>query len=134
MPEIADYVNRGASAITPRVLNTVLRQLPLWKAEFSQISSPEHPHLVKQLDFLANAVEDFAEQACLDLPYSAMAAAVFALTYAHRKVDIIPDFMANLGRADDSSIVRAVLIQHERSFATYATKQGYNWDKITCKP
>jgi len=134
MPEIAEYVNHGARFITPAVVEKVLRKLPLWKAEFTQIAAPKYPHLVDQLEFLANAVEDFAEGAYKDLPYSALTAAVFALTYAHKKVDIIPDYINETGRADDSSVVRAVLIMHEKAFARYATANGFEWSRITSRP
>jgi uncharacterized membrane protein YkvA (DUF1232 family) len=59
---------------------------------------------------------------------------VFALTYAHKKVDVIPDLIPNLGRADDSSVVRAVLIQNEKSLGRYAEVMGFNWAKITSNP
>jgi uncharacterized membrane protein YkvA (DUF1232 family) len=134
MSEVAAYVKHGATLVTPRILEKVLRNIPLWKAEFAQIHSPPHPHLVDQLLFLADAVEDFAEGAYKDLPYVALAEAVFALTYAHKSVDIIPDFIMGLGRADDSSIVRAVLIQNEKALAKYALDRGFNWAKITSLP
>jgi uncharacterized membrane protein YkvA (DUF1232 family) len=134
MSEFVEYVNHGASLITARVVENVLRQLPLWKVEFTQINAPKYPHLVDQLEFLADAVEDFAEGAYKDLPYYAVAQAVFALTYAHRKIDVIPDLIPNIGRADDSSVVRAVLIQNEKAFAQYAATQGVSWSKITSKP
>ena len=134
MSQFADYVNHGAARITPRVVDQVLRHLPLWKVEFTQIHAPRYPHLVDQLEFLANVVEDFAEGAYKDMPFYAVAQAVFALTYAHRKVDIVPDVVVDIGRADDSSIVRAVLIQNEKAFAIYAGAQGSDWQKITSKP
>ncbi|MEY2411115.1 MAG: hypothetical protein QOF48_3785 [Verrucomicrobiota bacterium] len=134
MSEFVAYVNHGASLVTPRVVENVLRQLPLWKVEFTQINAPKYPHLVDQLEFLAAAVEDFAEGAYKDLPFFAVAEAVFALTYAHNKVDLIPDIMPNLGRADDSSVVRAVLIQNERTLAKYAESTGVNWSQITSNP
>lgn len=134
MSEFADYVNHGASLVTPRVVESVVRQLPKWKIEFTQINAPKFPHLVDQLEFLADAVEDFAEGAYKDLPYYAVAQAVFALTYAHKKIDVIPDLIPNLGRADDSSVVRAVLIQNERVLGKYAEAMGLNWNRITSKP
>ncbi len=134
MSEFVAYVNHGAALITPKVLDQILRQLPIWKVEFTQIHAPKYPHLVDQLEFLADAVEDFADGAYKDLPYYAFAQAVFALTYTHRKVDVIPDLISNLGRADDSSVVRAVLIQNEKAFGAYAATQGYNWKKITSAP
>ena len=134
MSEFANYVSHGASFITPRIVEQVLRQLPLWKVEFTQINAPKFPHLVDQLEFLADAVEDFAEGAYKELPFYAVAQAVFALTYAHKKVNIIPDFVTSLGWADDSSIVRAVLILNERAFAAYAGARGIEWSKITSQP
>jgi uncharacterized membrane protein YkvA (DUF1232 family) len=134
MAEIVDFVNRGAASITPAAVEKMLRHLPQWKLEFTQINEPLFPHLVDQLEFLADAVEDTAEGVYKDLPYRAFSQAVFALIYAHKKVGIIPDTVLNLGRADDSSVVRAVLIQNETVFAIYAAAQNREWSKITSHP
>jgi hypothetical protein len=134
MAEIAEFVNRGAASVTPGIVEKLVRALPQWKLEFTQIYEPLFPHLGSQLDFLANAVEDSAEGAYKELPYLAIAQAAFALIYAHKKVGIIPDAVLNLGRADDSSVVRAVLIQNEKAFAIYAATQDVDWSKITSQP
>ena len=134
MSEIVDFVNHGAALITPKVAEELMPQIPMLKAEFTQINDPQFPHLVNQLEFLADAVEDVMEGAYRQLPYYSFCQAVFALTYAHRKTDIIPDFVNNLGRADDSSVVRAVLIQGKIHFRKYAEDQGFHWEKITLEP
>jgi len=134
MSEIVKFVNNGASGITPAIAEKVLRQLPQWKLEFTQINAPKFPHLVNQLEFLADAVEDAVEGAYKDLPYAAVAQAVFALLYAHKKTSLIPESILDMGRADDSSVVRAVLIQNEKAFAIYAGTQGADWRKITNQP
>ena len=134
MAEIAEFVNRGAATITPAVVEKILRHLPQWKLEFTQIYEPLFPHLADQLEFFADAVEDSAEGAYKELPYTAFAQAVFALIYAHKKFGIILDSVLNLGRADDSSVVRAVLIQNEKAFAIYAAAQGVEWSRITSQP
>src|SRR5436190_20407977 len=134
MAEIVDFVTHGAASITPAIVDKVLRALPQWKLEFTQIYEPLFPHLGAQLDFLANVVEDFAEGAYKELPYYAVAQASFALIYAHKKVGIIPDAVLNLGRADDSSVVRAVLIQNEKAFAIYAASQDLDWSRLTSSP
>jgi uncharacterized membrane protein YkvA (DUF1232 family) len=134
MSEIAKFVNNGSAGITPAIAEKVLRQLPQWKLEFTQIQAPQFPHLVDQLEFLADAVEDAVEGAYKDLPYPAVAQAVFALIYAHKKHGIIPENILDLGRADDSSVVRAALIQNEKAFAVYAGKQGIDWQHITSQP
>ncbi len=134
MPEIAEYVKHGAESITPTTLANVMKYLPLWKAEYAQINAPEHPHLVEQLLFLADVVEDVAEGAYKEFPYVALAESIFALTYAHKHLDIIPDNVPKLGRADDSSVVRAVLIRHTKALGQYASTQGVNFEKIAKQP
>jgi uncharacterized membrane protein YkvA (DUF1232 family) len=134
MSEIAQFVRHGAAQVTPQVLAGVHKKLPFLKIEFAQINAPKYPHLVDQLEFLADVVEDFAEGQVDDLPYMTLAAAVFALTYAHRQFDLIPDSTPELGHADDSSVVRAVLIENERALEKYAAKRGLDWAKVTVKP
>jgi uncharacterized membrane protein YkvA (DUF1232 family) len=134
MAEIVEFLNRGAASITPEIVDKMLRHLPQWKLEFTQIYEPLFPHLVDQLEFLADAVEDTAEGAYKELPYVAFAQAVFSLIYAHKKGGIIPDSVLNLGRADDSSVVRAVLIQNEKAFALYAASHEVEWSQVTSQP
>ena len=134
MSEIAKFVNHGSASITPAMAGKILHQLPQWKLEFTQINAPKFPHLVDQLEFLADAVEDAVEGAYKELPYAAVAQAVFALLYAHKKMSILPESQLEFGRADDSSVVRAVLIQNEKAFAIYAGTQGVDWRQITSQP
>ncbi len=134
MAEIAAFAQRGASRVTPKIMNNLLHRLPMLKAEFTQIHAPKFPHLVEQLEFLADVVEDFAEGAYKDIPYAAAASAAFAIIYTHRLLDIIPDFVAKVSFEDDSAVVRAVLIMYERDFEKYAHAQHLNWKKVTVNP
>jgi uncharacterized membrane protein YkvA (DUF1232 family) len=134
MGEIVKFVHRGASNITPQILRGVHKKLPFLKLEFAEINDPKYPHLGAQLKFLADLVEDFAEGVADDVPYVTVSAAVFALVYAHRQFDLIPDSVPEFGHADDSAVVRAVLMENERVLSAYATKQGTSWDKISIKP
>jgi len=134
MAEIAAFAQRGASRVTPKIMHNLLHRLPLLKAEFTQIHAPKFPHLVEQLEFLADVVEDFAEGAYKDIPYAAAAAAAFAIIYTHRLLDIIPDFIAKISFEDDSAVVRAVLIMFEKDFEKYARAQHLNWKKVTVEP
>jgi uncharacterized membrane protein YkvA (DUF1232 family) len=134
MPEIVKFVHNGAARITPKILRGVHKKLPLLKVEFAQINAPRFPHLVDQLEFLADVVEDFAEGAIDDVPYVTIANATFALIYAHRQMDLIPDSVPEFGHADDSGVVRAVLIEHERFLSAYAVRRGISWAKISVKP
>ena len=134
MGDIAQFVNHGASKITPMILRGVYKKLPILKVEFAQINAPNYPHLVDQLEFLTNVIEDFVEGTADEIPFCTISAAAFAVIYKHRDTDIIPDSIPEWGHADDSSVVRAVLIEHERSLAAFAGKIGVPWSKITTEP
>jgi uncharacterized membrane protein YkvA (DUF1232 family) len=131
MGEIVKFVHSGAARITPKILHGVHKKLPMLKLEFAGLDAPQHPHLPGQLTFLADIVEDFAEGITEDIPYVAIASAAFALVYAHRQYDLIPDWIPDFGHADDSAIVRAVLLENEKCFAEYAEKLGKKWEKIS---
>ena len=60
-----------------------------------------------------------------------IAGACFAIIYAQRQWDLIPDPLKDLGRTDDSGVVRVVLIENERVLSEYARKTGVNWNTIT---
>ena len=131
MAEVAQFVSHGASKINPAILRGVYKKLPVLKVEFAQIEAPKYPHLVDQLEFLTNVIEDFVEGTADEVPFCTISAAAFAVIYKHRQTDLIPDTVPDWGHADDSSVVRAVLIEHERVLAAYAQKIGVPWTKIT---
>jgi uncharacterized membrane protein YkvA (DUF1232 family) len=134
MLEIANLVNRGTAAITPNILKGVHKKLPFLKLKFTELDDPAFPHLTDQLEFLADVVEDFAEGVEEDLPYATVTASVFALLYAHRHHEVIPSGLPEDGLADDSTVVRAVLMEHEKVFAAYAERHKMKWDAITLEP
>jgi uncharacterized membrane protein YkvA (DUF1232 family) len=134
MGEIVKFVHNGASKITPKILRGIHKKLPMLKLEFANINDPKHPHLGEQLEYLANVIEDFAEGMAEEVPLVTIANAAFALVYAHRQMDLIPDSVPEFGHADDSAVVRAVLIEHEKVLADYAEKNGKAWNAITVEP
>jgi len=135
MPETANYVRRQAARITPAVLDTLLPKLPLLKMEFTQITAPGFPHLFEQLEFLADMVEDFAEGADREIPFITVAEAVFALLFVHKHWDLIPGQKESQAtHADDSSVVRTVLLTHHDALASYAARHDVVWTGVTVNP
>jgi hypothetical protein len=133
MPEVAHFVSRGASLVTPAITEKVLGNLPFWKVEFTQLPNHGVPHLSAQLEFLADLVEDFADGTDKEIPHYAAAQAVYALMYVHKKLGIIPGQAPDPAIVDNSSVVRAVLIQNEKALASYADRHGVPWGAVTSK-
>jgi len=120
--------------ITPKIVKGVYKKLPLLKLKFASIDDPKYPHLYDQLEFLADLIEDYAEGAEEEVPLVTVSAAAFALIYAHRAMDLIPDSIPEFGHADDSAVVRAVLIEHEKVLAAYAQRHKLKFNKATFNP
>jgi uncharacterized membrane protein YkvA (DUF1232 family) len=131
MPEVIQFVHKGAAQITQKNLEDMLHKIPMLKAEFTQINAPKFPHLVDQLEFLADVVEDYVEGIAKDIPLFTIACAAFAILYTHRSFEIMPGNISEFGKADDSSIVRAVLIEHEGSLRKYANQHEHDWSSVT---
>ena len=134
MSEIVEFLHHGAEQITPKILRGIHKKLPSLKLQFAQINAPKFPHLVEQLEFLADVVEDFVEGVEDNLPYVAIAEAAYALVYSHKDSGLIPNHINHIGRADDSALVRAVLIENERVLSEYAERHEFEWSIITVKP
>ena len=131
MSDIVEFVHQNAAKVTPVILRGIHQQLPRLKLEFAEIHAPTYPHPVDQLEFLADVIEDYAEDADGDIPYFVLAEACFALAYAHKQDDLIPSHVPDVGYADDSSVVRTVLIENEKVLSEYAKRHGLDWDEIT---
>lgn len=133
MAELAEFVRSKSGKINNEILKRVYKKLPMLKLEFAQLHAPNFPHLIPQLQFLANVVEDFVDGKADEIPLVTIAGACFAIIYAQRQWDLIPDPIKDLGRTDDSGVVRVVLIENERVLSDYAQKTGVNWHTITVK-
>ena len=98
--------------------------------DFAQIHAPKFPHLVSQLQFLANIVEDFAENKADDL---SRRGGKRLLRDHLRPAPMGPDprQRSRCRMADDSGVVRVVLIEHERMLSKYAEKIGMSWRAIS---
>ena len=59
--------------------------------------------------------------------------ACFALAYAHKQTHLIPDHIEGIGYADESSVVRTVLIENEKMLAEYCKRQGLDFAEVTTK-
>ena len=132
MSEIAKFLHHGAEQITPKTLRGIHKKLPALKLNFAEINAPEYPHLVEQLEFLAGIVEDYVDGADDELPLVAVAEAPYAVAYSHNQLGLIPNHLPHIGHADESAIVRTILIENERALSEYADRHNIDW--VTVKP
>ncbi len=96
-----------------------------------------HPQLAARLEFLANF---FASDAAIDpetvrsAPEKTGHETIFALLYAAKDIDLIPDHMPEIGYCDDSSVVETVLTRNATVFEHYCATHGLKWDALKPEP
>lgn len=104
----------GARRVTPLYVSRLVRQLPEIRLVATQIV--DFPHLIDQVDFLAELIEDFHSGLNQDIPYTAIAEAAFALSYLRKGIDFIPDRIPDTGYADDAAIISTVFETYKEAF------------------
>ena len=83
----------------------------------------EHPQLARQLEFLAN----FFESDTAHVPQNVRNETAFALLYAAKDMDLIPDDIPRIGYLDDTKVTEAVLSRHADVFAQHCAAHGIEW-------
>lgn len=131
---ISEYVEWRAAQLTPERLAELRTDLPLLKVHFAVIAVPQFPHLKQQLKLLADFFEDTADSVFYGGSDASRKETAFALRYTAKETDIIPDFVPEIGYADDSLIVRTVLSQHQETFRDYCHFRRIRWSKIYLDP
>jgi uncharacterized membrane protein YkvA (DUF1232 family) len=101
---------------------------------FAAIAAPQFPHLQQQLKLLADFFEDTEDGVFPAGSDASRKETAFALNYTAKETDIIPDFVPEIGYADDSLIVRTVLSRHQDVFRAYCRFRKIRWSKISFAP
>ncbi len=82
-----------------------------------------HPLLARQLEFLAS----FFEAAPPDVSEDVRNETIFALLYAAKDMDMMPDDMPEVGYLDDAAVTESVLSRHADVFAEYCATHDLEW-------
>jgi len=128
--EIQDFVVEGSQKITPAEIAQLEQELPLVLAKVNDLDAPGLPHLIEQTQFLVRYVEDCLGSLYQPTDVSALAEALFGLMYLLKGTDIIPDDLPG-GYADDSAVLRAVLMGHVEEFTRYAAQGGADFTALS---
>ena len=131
---ISEYVEQCSALLTSEQLDELRTKLPLLNVRFAAIAVPQFPHLQQQLKLLADFFEDAEDGVFPAWSDASRKETAFALAYTAKETDIIPDFIPEIGYADDSIIVRTVLSRHEDIFRDYCRFRKIRWSKISFAP
>jgi uncharacterized membrane protein YkvA (DUF1232 family) len=124
------FIESGTKRLAPKTLHQLVAELPDVREKFAEVQAPGFPHIHRQLHFLADVVEDFACDREREMPYQAALEAAFALIYFSRDIDLIPDFLEEVGYTDDAAVAATVLHRHATVFAKLAAARNLTWPEL----
>jgi uncharacterized membrane protein YkvA (DUF1232 family) len=83
----------------------------------------EHPRIARQIEFLAS----FFDSDTAHMPLNVRNETAFALLYAAKDMDLIPDDIPGIGYRDDAAVVESVLARHAEVFERYCAGHDIEW-------
>jgi Protein of unknown function (DUF1232) len=129
---IAEYIEQCAALLTPEDLEELQAELTPLNVRFAAITAPKFPHLPQQVKLLVDFLGDTAAGGFSAGCDASRRETAFALRYTAKETDFIPDFLSEIGYADDSLIIRTVLRRHKDLFRDYCRFREIRW--ITLAP
>jgi uncharacterized membrane protein YkvA (DUF1232 family) len=86
----------------------------------------KHARLARQLEFLV----DYFETYPWNQPDKVRNETIFALLYAAKDSDLMPDDMPEVGFLDDAAVAESVLARHAGTFERYCAAKDLDWAAI----
>ena len=131
---ISDYIEWQSALLTSEQLDKLRAELPLLNFRLPAMAAARFPRLPRQLKLLVSFFGHTFDQAFPAKSDASRKEAAFAIRYWMKESDIIPDFVPEIGYADDSLIVRTVLRRHQEVFRDYCLFRNISWPKIGVAP
>jgi uncharacterized membrane protein YkvA (DUF1232 family) len=116
------YVEHGARMLKPADAAALGSGVAELREKITALS-PDHPQLARQLAFLMN----FHEANPPNLPENVRNETLFALLYAARELDLVPDGEPKVGYLDDAAVTESVLSRHAGVFEIHCDYHRIDW-------
>ena len=91
-----------------------------------EILRKEYPLFGRQLEFLIGFIESVTAKS-FD---QARREATFALLYAAKDMDMMPDHVPGVGYLDDAAVAKVVLSRHAEIFERHCAVHGIEWSTL----
>jgi uncharacterized membrane protein YkvA (DUF1232 family) len=126
--DMQEFVARGGAKVTLGDLKKLIASLPQIREEAASIDGEEYPGLAEQIEFLGEVLADFHAGNFDALTFGAAAEIAFALQYLQKDIDLIPDFVPEIGLVDDATVVRIVLARQRGILGTHPAAGSIRWE------
>ena len=116
------FVEHGGRLLGREEAANLIGELDHLREKIASLRS-DHPQLARQLDFLAG----FFESNPQSQPEKVRNETIFALLYAAKDADLMPDDMPEVGYLDDAAVTESVLSRHAEIFERHCAAHDLEW-------
>jgi uncharacterized membrane protein YkvA (DUF1232 family) len=131
---ISEYIEWQSAMLTSEQLEKLRAELPAFDLRLRTMAPARFPYLARQLKLLVSFFGHTFDQVFAADSDASRRETAFAIRYWAKESDIIPDFVPEIGYADDSLIVQTVLQRHQEVFRDYCRFRNISWSKIGVAP
>ena len=127
--DLDSYVEHGARLLSPLDLIGIQQDLPVLRSKIASLQTGQ-TQLSRQLAFFLG----FYENDPPNLPAKVRRETIFALHYAAKEEDLVPDSEPEAGYLDDSAVTESVLSRHADVFESYCAYHDISWEALIAAP
>lgn len=128
--EIVEFVVRHSASIGLRELDGIIKAIPQMEERLEKPDVKGYAQMAEHYRFLAAVIRDFRDGKFDELSYVGAAEAAFAVSYLVREVDLIPDFVPEVGLVDDATVAIVVLQRHEGVLKKHPMAETLDWSAL----
>ena len=119
------FVEHGARLLAPAETAGLTNGLVELQKKIACLKG-EHPQLARQLEFLLS----FYHANPPNLPDKVRNETIFALLYAAKEMDLVPDEEPGVGYLDDAAVAGSVLTRHAGVFELHCDFHRMEWSAL----
>jgi uncharacterized membrane protein YkvA (DUF1232 family) len=119
------FVEHGGRMLTPAEAASLTTGLDELQEKITSLGMVK-PKLARQLTLLI----DFYQENPPGLPAQARSETIFALLYAIKDADLVPDEEPDVGYLDDAAVAESVLSRHAGVFGNHCHFRQIEWSTV----
>jgi len=119
-------VQKGVVQVTDKDIEKAYGQTDIAHKKAEKLSARGGPFAVlfRRIELLISMLRDFKRKDYKEVPWSIIAAIVFAILYFVNPFDLIMDFIPGIGYLDDVAVVGLIFASIEHELKKYAKWKG----------
>jgi uncharacterized membrane protein YkvA (DUF1232 family) len=122
--DVIDFLDQQAVRIAAPDVTALAAQAPAIRAKAGALDGERFRALRRQVAEALGCVEDYAAGECPQIPYYTVAVLAAALFYFQSAVDVLPDFLPEIGTMDDAVVMDAAMALVAEGLERYRTWKG----------